>query len=122
MSKTPPMLHVNDLFNWCVTCFVLCRSFSICPDSQVLLTEPSDRACAYVRMIYYVSHQYCFILPYFLLVTCQVHYFALNDIQARGYLRQYCLCYITSSLSKLIDNFEALQQEFSMVCVLCNDS
>lgn len=70
------------------------EEFDISPDSQVLITEPKDGAYAYV------------------------HYFALNDIQARGYLRQYCLCYITNTPSKLTDNFEKLQKDFFEVTAL----
>jgi hypothetical protein len=68
--------------------------FVISPDSQVLLTEPSDGLFAYV------------------------HYFAVNDIQARGYLRQYCLSYLTHSPSKLIDQFHRLQEDFYTVTSL----
>ena len=46
----------------------------------------------------------------------QVHYFALNDIEARGYVRQYCVSYITSSPNKLIDHFQTLLHHFNEVC------
>ena len=55
-----------------------------------------------------------------LFIMFQVHYFALNDIQARGYLRQYCICYITNSQSKLLNNFEELKSVFSEVRMLYN--
>ncbi|XP_011403650.1 PREDICTED: Smith-Magenis syndrome chromosomal region candidate gene 8 protein-like [Amphimedon queenslandica] len=70
------------------------EEFSVSPDSQVLLTETSDGLFAYV------------------------HYFALNDIEARGYMRQYCLSYLTASPSKLIDSFQRIKKDFSEVTSL----
>ena len=31
-------------------------------------------------------------------VVSQVHYFSLHDIHARGYVRQFAISYITSSM------------------------
>ena len=39
----------------------------------------------------YVHMFLCVCLP-------QVHYFSLNDIHARGYVRQYAFSYVTSSI------------------------
>ncbi|XP_064404897.1 uncharacterized protein LOC135350111 isoform X2 [Halichondria panicea] len=60
-------------------------------DTQVLLSEKKENVFAYV------------------------HYFSLNDIHARGYVRQYCLSYITSKFYKLVDNFELLKERFCEV-------
>lgn len=75
----------------------------------MLLTEPSEGLFVYVSLLTCVCKYHVYI---------QVHYFALNDIEARGYLRQYCLSYLTSSPSKLIDHFQLFKNEFTQVVVI----
>eukprot|EP00731_Ephydatia_muelleri_P031961 Em0023g468a len=70
------------------------EDFSANIDSHVILSEKKDDAFAYV------------------------HYFCLNDINARGYIRQFCLSYVTAEKNKLTDNFEALVQAFSVATML----
>ena len=103
----------------CVGCdvFSMCRKL-VGEDSQVLLSEKQDCAFAYVRKYTYKFTKadilYCplsfsasgfLCFPSLSLSLClslclslwQVHYFSLNDIHARGFIRQLCFSYITSS-------------------------
>lgn len=68
--------------------------FSVSLDTQVILSEKMDGAFAYV------------------------HYFCLYDIHARGYVRQFCISYVTSSMNKLTDNFEGLHRHFTEATTL----
>jgi hypothetical protein len=70
--------------------------FSFSEDTQMVLSERMDGLYAYV------------------------HYFSLYDINARGYVRQLAISYITSSLKKITDNFADLLEKFSEVTkMLC---
>jgi hypothetical protein len=66
-------------------------SFAFSEDTQVILSEKADGLYAYV------------------------HYFSLHDIHARGYVRQYAISYVTSSVRKITDNFSDLLERFSEV-------
>ena len=97
------------------TVFSMCRKL-VSEDSQVLLSEKQDCAFAYVRKYTYKFTKadilYCplsfsafgFLYSPSLTLSLshphplwQVHYFSLNDIHARGFIRQLCFSYITSS-------------------------
>lgn len=65
--------------------------FHIAGDTQVFLMEPSEGAVAYI------------------------HYFTLYDIHARGYVRPYCVAYVTNEHSKIMSNFALFRDYFSRV-------
>ncbi|XP_033123540.1 guanine nucleotide exchange protein SMCR8-like isoform X2 [Anneissia japonica] len=44
-----------------------------------------------------------------------VHHFTLYDIYARGFVRPFCLAYITSEKSKLVNHFEIMMNKFRKV-------
>jgi len=52
---------------------IICRKFSIVHDSQIIQSVPQEGMFAYI------------------------HYMTLNDISARGYVRQYCISYISQT-------------------------
>lgn len=60
-------------------------------DTQVYLTDNAQNAHAYV------------------------HHLTLHDVHARGYVRPYCLCYITNDANKIMNNFESLLNAFTQV-------
>jgi len=51
---------------------------------------------------------------FILLLYMQVHHLSLHDLQARGYVRPVCLCYITNDPEKIMGNFEQLLLAFSL--------
>ena len=65
--------------------------FQTVGDTQVFLVEPSEGAFAYV------------------------HHFTLYDVHARGYVRPYCMAYITNQYSKIMDNFAVFRDRFSRI-------
>ena len=65
--------------------------FQTAGDTQVFLMEPSEGAVAYV------------------------HHFTLYDIHARGYVRPFCMAYITSQCSKIMNNFALFRDRFSRI-------
>ena len=42
----------------------------------------------------------------------QAHFFTINDLHARGYVRTFCLCYITPHAGKVLTNFRKLRDRF----------
>ncbi|XP_022100716.1 guanine nucleotide exchange protein SMCR8-like isoform X2 [Acanthaster planci] len=68
--------------------------FSLVEDTGVVLEEPKESACAYV------------------------HHFTLYDVIARGYVRPFCIAYVTSDQRKIIRNLEWLMTRFSKVSEL----
>jgi hypothetical protein len=60
-------------------------------DTQVYLSDSSQGAHAYV------------------------HHMTLHDIQARGYVRPICLCYVTNDADKIMNNFEQLLLAFTII-------
>ena len=67
------------------------EGFHILGDTQVFLLEPSEGAVAYV------------------------HHFTLYDIHARGYVRPYCMAYVTNQHSKIMNNFTLFREHFSRI-------
>ena len=65
--------------------------FQTVGDTQVFLVEPSEGAVAYI------------------------HHFTLYDIHARGYVRPYCMAYITNQYSKIMNNFALFRDRFSRI-------
>jgi len=68
--------------------------FNIAGDIQVVLTELTEGAVAYV------------------------HHFVLYDICARGFVRPFCLAYITHNYNELMTIFDQILQYFSTVSLL----
>ncbi|XP_071800582.1 guanine nucleotide exchange protein smcr8a-like isoform X2 [Asterias amurensis] len=66
-------------------------SFTLVEDTGVVLEEPKESAFAYV------------------------HHFTLYDIIARGYVRPFCIAYISSDKRKIIRNLAWLSKKFSKV-------
>ncbi|XP_038059585.1 guanine nucleotide exchange protein SMCR8-like [Patiria miniata] len=66
-------------------------TFSLVEDTGVVLEEPKESAFAYV------------------------HHFTLYDVIARGYVRPFCIAYITSDKRKMIRNLDWLMTQFSKV-------
>ena len=67
------------------------EGFQTVGDTQVFIMEPTEGAVAYV------------------------HHFTLYDIQARGYVRPYCMAYITNQHSKIMNNFALFRDYFSRI-------
>ncbi|KAL9968636.1 hypothetical protein ACROYT_G020751 [Oculina patagonica] len=66
-------------------------NFSIVEDTQLFLTERKDGIYAYV------------------------HHFTLYDIHARGFVRPYCMCYISHCKRKMFSFLDNLMDEFTKV-------
>ncbi|XP_065906968.1 guanine nucleotide exchange protein SMCR8-like isoform X2 [Dysidea avara] len=47
-----------------------------------------------------------------------IHYMTLNDISARGYVRQYCISYVSQTEKMLVDNFLSLKDSFDKVSTM----
>jgi hypothetical protein len=60
-------------------------------DTQIYLTDNAQGAHAYV------------------------HHLTLHDVHARGYVRPFCICYITNDSDKIMNNFESLLNAFTQV-------
>jgi hypothetical protein len=60
-------------------------------DTQIYLTDASQGAHAYVQHL------------------------TLHDIHARGYVRPFCICYITHERDKIMNNFESLLNAFTQI-------
>ena len=60
-------------------------------DTQVVLLEPSEGAASYV------------------------HHFTLYDIHARGFVRPFCMAYMTHQYSKIMNNFKIFRDYFTRV-------
>lgn len=43
----------------------------------------------------------------------QVHHFTLYDMRARGFVRPYCLAFVTLHPDKIMKDFESLRDDFS---------
>lgn len=65
--------------------------FSIVEDTQLLLSEKKEGIYAYI------------------------HRFTLHDIHARGFVRPYCMCYISHCKRKMYSFLDALMDEFTKV-------
>lgn len=68
-----------------------CDPGAFVDDTQVVITEPTENAFAYV------------------------HHFTLLDVFARGYVRPICMSYITRHPTKIMDNFSTLMKKFNKV-------
>lgn len=68
--------------------------FRVIEDSQVMLSEPVVGVSAYIR------------------------HFTLYDVQARGFVRPMCLCYVTSDTNKVLKYFTQISNDFAKVCRL----
>ncbi|KAJ7394359.1 Guanine nucleotide exchange protein smcr8 [Desmophyllum pertusum] len=66
-------------------------NFSIVEDTQLFLTERKDGIYAYV------------------------HHFTLYDIHARGFVRPFCMCYISQCKRKMFSFLDSLMDEFTKV-------
>ncbi|KAM7425317.1 Guanine nucleotide exchange protein smcr8 [Porites harrisoni] len=66
-------------------------TFSIVEDTQLLLSEKKEGVYAYV------------------------HHFTLYDIHARGFVRPYCMCYISKCKRKMYSFLDRLMDEFTKV-------
>eukprot|EP00795_Rhopilema_esculentum_P004519 gene4519-20772_t len=66
-------------------------SFKTVGDTQVVLVEPSEGAVAYV------------------------HHFTLYDINARGYVRPFCMAYVTNQHNKIMKHFREFRDQFSRI-------
>ncbi|CAB4007995.1 Hypothetical predicted protein [Paramuricea clavata] len=66
-------------------------SFSLVDDTQLIFSEDRENIYAYV------------------------HHFILHDIEARGFVRPFCMCYISNSKKKIMDNLEHFIHEFSKI-------
>ncbi|XP_077976951.1 guanine nucleotide exchange protein smcr8a-like [Glandiceps talaboti] len=66
-------------------------NFTVAGDTQIVLEEEKERAHAYV------------------------HHFTLYDTEARGFVRPFCMAYVTPDRRKIMDNFEELLKEFRKV-------
>ena len=66
-------------------------SFSLVDDTQLVFFEDRENIYAYV------------------------HHFMLHDIEARGFVRPFCMCYISNSKKKIMDNLEHFIHEFSKI-------
>eukprot|EP00040_Diaphanoeca_grandis_P031088 m.185242 g.185242 ORF g.185242 m.185242 type:complete len:815 (-) comp32223_c1_seq1:129-2573(-) len=51
-------------------------------------------------------------------VYAYMYHFTLHDLQARGFVRPFCLSYVTEDQDKLLQYFSTLNQEFSKICRL----
>ncbi|PFX33758.1 Smith-Magenis syndrome chromosomal region candidate gene 8 protein-like [Stylophora pistillata] len=69
-------------------------NFSIVEDTQLFLTERKDGIYAYV------------------------HHFTLYDIHARGFVRPYCMCYISHCKRKMFSFLDSFMDEFTKVSQL----
>lgn len=69
-------------------------NFSIVEDTQLFLTERKDGIYAYV------------------------HHFTLYDIHARGFVRPYCMCYISHCKRKMFSFLDSFMDEFTKVSKL----
>jgi hypothetical protein len=67
--------------------------FSLAVDTQVVQSENGEHVSAHVY----------------------VHHFTLYDVFARGYVRPFCMSYVTGDQRKLMQNFEELMKQFSQV-------
>ncbi|XP_062523023.1 guanine nucleotide exchange protein SMCR8-like [Corticium candelabrum] len=67
--------------------------FKFAVDTQVVQSEEDERVSAHVY----------------------VHHFTLYDVYARGYVRPFCMCYVTGDQPKLMLNFEDIRRQFSYV-------
>lgn len=66
-------------------------NFSIVEDTQLLLSEKKEGIYAYV------------------------HHFTLYDVHARGFVRPYCMCYISRCKRKMFHFLDCLMDEFTKV-------
>ncbi|XP_048577864.1 guanine nucleotide exchange protein smcr8a [Nematostella vectensis] len=66
-------------------------AFSVAEDTQLFLSEKKERVYAYV------------------------HHFTLYDIHARGFVRPFCMCYLSHCKRKLLNSMEQLMTEFNKV-------
>ncbi|XP_006825462.1 guanine nucleotide exchange protein smcr8a-like, partial [Saccoglossus kowalevskii] len=66
-------------------------SFSVAMDTHIVIEDELEGAFAYV------------------------HHFTLYDIYARGFVRPFCMAYITPDKKKIMDNFEELLRKFKKV-------
>ncbi len=66
-------------------------TFKTVGDTQVVLVEPSEGAIAYV------------------------HHFTLYDIHARGFVRPFCMAYITHQGPKIMNNFTTFRDYFTRI-------
>eukprot|EP00039_Didymoeca_costata_P007557 m.101197 g.101197 ORF g.101197 m.101197 type:complete len:783 (-) comp13735_c0_seq1:1363-3711(-) len=66
--------------------------FRIIHDTQVLLSEPATNIHAYV------------------------HYFTLCDLKARGFVRPFCICFISYSADKILRYFSGLRNDILGIC------
>lgn len=48
-------------------------------------------------------------------IHAYVHYFTLNDVHARGFVRPLCLSYVTKDKIKIEKMFHSLSEEFRKV-------
>ncbi|KAI7810685.1 guanine nucleotide exchange protein smcr8b [Triplophysa rosa] len=48
-------------------------------------------------------------------VFSYIHHFTLYDLEARGFVRPFCLAYVSSDENKIIQQFQQLSSEFSKV-------
>lgn len=67
------------------------NGFTLIEDKQVLLSETAERVSAYV------------------------YYFILYDSQARGYVRPFCMAYVTPDCRKLVTFYKEIHEAFSKV-------
>lgn len=65
--------------------------FSLVDDTQLIFSEDRENIYAYV------------------------HHFILYDIEARGFVRPFCMCYISNSKKKILCNLEHFIQEFGEI-------
>ncbi|XP_066284376.1 guanine nucleotide exchange protein SMCR8-like [Branchiostoma lanceolatum] len=65
--------------------------FCLVEDTHVVMMDNKEGACAYV------------------------HHFTLFDLQARGFVRPFCMSYVTTDRSKIMTNLEEMMSEFKKV-------
>ncbi|XP_078698025.1 guanine nucleotide exchange protein SMCR8-like isoform X2 [Branchiostoma floridae x Branchiostoma belcheri] len=65
--------------------------FCLVEDTHVVMMDTKEGACAYV------------------------HHFTLFDLQARGFVRPFCMSYVTTDRSKIMTNLEEMMSEFKKV-------
>lgn len=111
----PPSLHsFSSFFIFLFPLFPL-LSFNFFPTLFPTLLFPLICSSPFLSP-HFLSPTFCNLLFLLSPVLLQVHYFSLNDNNARGYVRQYALSYISSSSRftyKLVLRFPL----FNGVCV-----
>ncbi|XP_036370221.1 guanine nucleotide exchange protein SMCR8 isoform X2 [Octopus sinensis] len=70
---------------------ILCNNFTLMEDKQVLFTDIAEGVSAYV------------------------YHFLLYDLQARGYVRPFCMAYVSPDSKKLITFYKEIHKAFSKI-------